>query len=93
MAALQRMGDSALGCIWIVSGYASEDLAMSLRARLDVRMPNGVTALLRYYDARITSDITTLFTPAQRARFFAPVLDWLTQRDGKLTGIYQSHGT
>ncbi len=92
MPALQRMGDSALGCIWIVSSYAPEDLAAALRARLDVRMPNGTTALLRYYDARITGDIAALLDSAQRAAFFAPVQDWLTQRDGQLTRIYQTHG-
>lgn len=91
--ALQRMGDSALGCIWIVSSYAPEDLAAALRERLDVRMPNGTTALLRYYDARITGDITALLDPAQRAAFFAPAQEWLTERDGQLTRIYQTHGT
>ncbi|WP_035212069.1 DUF4123 domain-containing protein [Achromobacter marplatensis] len=92
MPALQRMGDSALGCIWIVSSYAPEDLAAALRTRLDVRMPNGTTALLRYYDARITGDITSLLDPVQRGVFFAPVQGWLTQRDGQLTRIYQTHG-
>ncbi|KNY10200.1 hypothetical protein AKG08_10735 [Achromobacter piechaudii] len=93
MPALQQLGDSAYGCIWIISGYGPEELAAALRARLNVRMPNGSTALLRYYDARITRDITALLTPAQRAAFFAPVQDWLTQRDGQLTMIYQTHGT
>jgi len=93
LPALHRMGNSATGCIWIVSAYAPEDLAAALRARLNVRMPSGAIALLRYYDARITSDIIALLTPVQLAAFFAPVLDWLIQRDGILTRIYQSHGT
>jgi len=93
LPALHQMGESATGCIWIVSAYAPEDLAAALRARLNVRMPSGAIALLRYYDARITSDITALLTPVQLAGFFAPVLDWLIQRDGILTRIYQSHGT
>lgn len=41
MPALQRMGDSALGCIWIISSYAPEDLAAALRTRLDVRMTSS----------------------------------------------------
>lgn len=92
MPALKQLGDSALGCIWIISSYAPEDLAAALRARLDVRMPNGTTALLRYYDARITGDITALLDPAQRTAFFAPVQDWLVQRNGQLTRIYQTDG-
>lgn len=89
---LRRLGDSAVGCIWIVSGYAVDDLALTLRARLNVRMPSGCTALLRYYDARITDDIAALLTPAQRAWFFAPAQDWLVQRNGQLFKVHQNHG-
>jgi len=92
MASLQRLGDSAVGCLWIVSGYAVDDLALALRARLNAHMPNGSTALLRYYDARITDDIAALLTPAQQAAFFAPGLDWLVQRDRQLIRIHQNHG-
>lgn len=91
MASLLQLGDSEIGCVWIISGYAAEDLAVVLRARLNVRMPNGSTALLRYYDARITSDIAAILTPAQRAWFFAPAQDWLVQRNGQLTTIHQTH--
>ena len=91
-ASLQRLGDSAIGCLWIVSGYAVDDLAVALRARLNVRLPNGSTALLRYYDARITDEIAVLLTPAQRASFFAPAQDWLVERNGQLIRIHQNHG-
>ncbi len=90
--ALQCLAESELGCTWIVSGYAMDDLAEALRARLNVRMPNGATALLRYYDARITDDIAALLTPEQRAAFFAPVQDWLVERNGKLIRIHSAHG-
>ncbi|MGE8637167.1 MAG: DUF4123 domain-containing protein [Achromobacter sp.] len=92
MASLQRLGDSAVGCLWIVSGYAVDDLAVALRARLNVRMPDGSTALLRYYDARIMDDIAALLTPAQRTAFFAPAQDWLVQRNGQLIRIHPTHG-
>lgn len=92
IASLQRLGDSGLGCVWIISGYSLEDLAVALRARLNVRLPNGSTALLRYYDARITGDITALLTAVQRAAFFSPVQDWLVQRNGQLIRIHPSHG-
>ncbi|MBD9428801.1 DUF4123 domain-containing protein [Achromobacter sp. ACM03] len=90
--ALQRLAESELGCTWIVSGYAMDDLAEALRARLDVRMPNGTTALLRYYDARLADDIAALLTPEQRAAFFAPFQDWLVERNGKLIRIHSVHG-
>lgn len=93
MASLQRLGDSAVGCLWIVSGYAMDDLAVALRARLNVRMPDGSTALLRYYDARITDDIAALLTPAQRTAFFEPAQDWLVQRNGQqLIRIHPTQG-
>lgn len=91
MASLRRLGDGTMGCIWIVSGYAIDDLAAALRERLNVRLPSGSTALLRYYDARITEDIVALLTPAQRAALFAPAQDWLVQRNGHLIRIHQNH--
>lgn len=92
IAALQRLAESGLGCIWILSSYAIDDLAEALQARLNVRMPNGSTALLRYYDARLANDIAALLTPEQRAAFFAPVHDWLAQRNGELIRIHPTHG-
>jgi len=92
IAALQRLAESELGCTWIVSSYAMDDLAEALRARLNVRMPSGATALLRYYDARLANDIAALLTPEQRAAFFAPVQDWLSQRNGELIRIHTTHG-
>ncbi|VGO08220.1 hypothetical protein AMB3_0433 [plant metagenome] len=62
-----------------------------MRARLDVRLPSGATALLRYYDARISEQILAVLLITQRAEFFGPVRQWLSQCQGRLTRIYPTH--
>ncbi|VFR53897.1 hypothetical protein BRI6_0436 [plant metagenome] len=54
-------------------------------------MPSGATALLRYYDARISEQILAVLSITQRAEFFGPVRQWLVQRQGRLTRIYPTH--
>lgn len=90
-ATLNRSGISSNGCIWLISAYSLSDLADALRARLDVRLPSGAIALLRYYDARISENILALLSDIQRAEFFGPVSQWLTQRHGQLTRIHPAH--
>lgn len=47
------MAGGPTGVSWLISAYPIESLADELRRRLDVRLPDGRTALLRFYDARI----------------------------------------
>lgn len=90
-ATLKRLGCSGDGCIWLISTHSFADLADALRARLDVRLPSGATALLRYYDARISEQILAVLLITQRAEFFGPVRQWLSQCQGRLTRIYPTH--
>lgn len=85
--ALHRQGDGGTGVSWLISGYAFAFLADELRERLDAKMPNGRTALFRFYDARIMGNVAGLLSFDQRASFFAPTLDWLVQVNGQLTRI------
>ena len=76
------------GVSWIISAYSFEALAHELRGRLDVRMPDGHTALLRFYDARLIGDIATLLSFSQRVEFFVPTFDWLVQINGELMRVH-----
>lgn len=76
------------GVSWLISAYQFRSLAQDLRERLDVRMPGGRTALLRFYDARLISDIAGLLSFSQRAEFFVPTFDWLIQINGELTRVH-----
>ncbi|WP_186206330.1 DUF4123 domain-containing protein [Burkholderia gladioli] len=85
---LFSMGGRADGVSWLVSAYPLPDLAHELTGRLDARMPDGRTALLRYYDARLMVEIASLFSFAQRIEFFVPTFDWLVQINGELTRVH-----
>lgn len=85
---LSTMASGSTGVSWLISAYPTESLADELRGRLDVRLPNGSTALLRFYDARIMADIASLMEFTQRMQFFVPTFDWLVEVNGKLRGVH-----
>ncbi|MBR8305265.1 DUF4123 domain-containing protein [Burkholderia cenocepacia] len=85
---LSTMASSPTGVSWLISAYPIESLADELRSRLDVRLPDGSIALLRFYDARIMADMASLMEFTQRMQFFVPTFDWLVEVNGKLRGVH-----
>ncbi|KAG8154157.1 DUF4123 domain-containing protein [Burkholderia catarinensis] len=85
---LSAMASRPTGVSWLISAYPIESLADELRSRLDVRLPDGSTALLRFYDARIMADMASLMESTQRMRFFVSTFDWLVEVNGKLKGVH-----
>ena len=86
--ALSAMAAESTGVSWLISAYPIESLADELRKRLDVRLPDGRTALLRFYDARIMADMASLMEHTQRMQFFVPTFNWLVEVNGKLKGVH-----
>ncbi|AQH05722.1 hypothetical protein A9R05_42655 (plasmid) [Burkholderia sp. KK1] len=86
--ALRGLADSADGISWLISAYPLPSLAEELRERLDVRMPDGRMALLRFYDARIIGGIASMLSFTQRVEFFVPTFDWLAEINGELTIVH-----
>ncbi len=87
-AGLASLAAGAGGVSWLISAYRIDALGDELRRRLDARLPDGRTALLRFYDARIMPDIAAMMEFSQRMQFFVVVFDWLIERDGRLTGVH-----
>lgn len=85
---LFAMGAGAEGVSWLISAYPFLDLGHELAGRLNARMPDGRTALLRFYDARLMGEIASLFSFTQRIEFFVPTFDWLVEIDGELTRVH-----
>lgn len=85
---LSKMASSSTGVSWLISAYPIESLADELRSRLDVRLPDGSTALFRFYDARIMADLASLMEFTQRMQFFVPTFNWLVETNGKLKGVH-----
>ncbi|MGS1024364.1 DUF4123 domain-containing protein [Burkholderia glumae] len=84
---LASLAAGAGGVSWLISAYRVDALADELRRRLDARLPDGRTALLRFYDARIMPDIAAMMDFAQRAQFFVVAFDWLVELNGRLRGV------
>ncbi|WP_176047406.1 DUF4123 domain-containing protein [Burkholderia sp. BCC1644] len=85
---LAAMAAGPTGVTWLISAYPIESLADELRRRLDVRLPDGRTALLRFFDARIMPNMASLMEFTQRMQFFVPTFDWLVEVNGKLRGVH-----
>ncbi|MFM0649462.1 DUF4123 domain-containing protein [Paraburkholderia bryophila] len=85
---LLELAAGASGVSWLTTAYQFRSLTRELRERLDVRMPNGGTALLRFYDARVLGDIARVLSSSQRAAFFVPAFDWLVQINGELIRVH-----
>jgi hypothetical protein len=86
---LRRLANSDSGISWLISTTSIATLADELRDRLDVRLPDGRTALFRFYDARIAPDLSRLMDPMQRHRFFSVACNWHTEVNGTLMEIYR----
>lgn len=86
--ALLELAAGASGVSWLTTAYQFQSLARELRGRLDVLMPNGGTALLRFYDARVLGDIARVLSLSQRAAFFVPTFDWLVQINDELIRVH-----
>ncbi|KVC56425.1 DUF4123 domain-containing protein [Burkholderia stagnalis] len=85
---LSTMARGSTGVSWLISAYPIESLADELRNRLDLRLPDGRTALFRFYDARIMADMALLMEFTQRMQFFVATFDWLVEVNGKLKGVH-----
>ena len=85
---LFTMGAGSDGVSWLISAYPFPALVEELAERLNARMPDGRTALLRFYDARLMAQIASLFSFTQRIEFFVPTFDWLTQINGELVRVH-----
>ncbi|MCO1349936.1 MULTISPECIES: DUF4123 domain-containing protein [Burkholderia] len=85
---LSVMAGGSAGVSWLISAYPIESLADELRGRLDARLPDGRTALLRFYDARVMADVASLMEFTQRMQFFVPTFNWLIEVNGKLKGVH-----
>ncbi|AIP39972.1 hypothetical protein BFR06_11430 [Burkholderia pseudomallei] len=85
---LAELAAGPIGMSWLISAYPFDRLAAELREHLDVRLPDGRTALFRFYDARIMPDIARVMSDAQRSQFFVATYDWLVEIDGRLTGVH-----
>jgi hypothetical protein len=74
--ALAELELSAPAVSWLISPQTLEGLAQLLQLNLDMELPDGRTALLRFWDPRVLVTLAELLEPSQRATFFAHIYEW-----------------
>jgi hypothetical protein len=68
---------------WLLVEMPLHGLAQLLQLRLDARLPDGSTALLRFYDPRVLKSLALTLTAPQREEFFGHILEWHFVCDGQ----------
>ncbi|MDH4571512.1 DUF4123 domain-containing protein [Salinicola acroporae] len=66
---------AAFSWLWVDEG-AKNDLFPHLQKQLDMRLPDGGLALLRYYDPRVFTRLMQLLDEDQRQTLFGPIRYW-----------------
>lgn len=72
---------------WLIAPQNLEGLAQLMQLHLDTRLPDGRTALLRFWDPRVLASLTQLLDEAQRVEFFAHIEEWHLLHNGKRAWI------
>lgn len=88
---LGELEQQAPAVTWLIAPQDLDGLAMLLQLRLDMRLPDGRTALLRFWDPRVLAGITEIMTEDQRAEFFAHIHEWHLLHNGKRVWIGRHH--
>lgn len=68
---------------WLMSEAGHEGLAQLLQLRMDVQVPGGATALLRFYDPRVLKRLALTLGPQQREDFFGHIIEWHFMSEGQ----------
>lgn len=91
VAAMAELEQASPAVSWLISTQPLEALAQHLRERIDVRAPDGRTALLRYWDTRVMVGLSELMSPAQRQDFFIGIEEWHLLDNGRRRWIGRHH--
>jgi hypothetical protein len=76
---------------WLIAPQTLEGLAQLLSLRLDMCLPDGRTALLRFWDPRVLVSLAEVLDDAQRQEFFAHIEEWHMLHKGQRVWIGRHH--
>ena len=72
---------------WLIASQDLEGLAQLLQLQMDTLLPDGRTALLRFWDPRVLINLAQLLDEAQRSEFFSYIEEWHLLHNGKRAWI------
>ncbi|APF85643.1 DUF4123 domain-containing protein [Ralstonia solanacearum] len=88
---LERMEARAPAVSWLIAQSDLPGLAQLLQRQLDIRLPDGRTALLRFWDPRVLVRLVQVLEAGQLQAFFADIEEWHMLRDGERVWIGRNH--
>jgi hypothetical protein len=88
LAALEREMPSIT---WLITTQDLQGLGQLLQLRLDVSLPDGRRALLRFWDPRVLVNLGNTLDEAQREAFFGPFYEWHLLHEGQRVWIGRPH--
>lgn len=88
LAALER---NAPSLTWLITAQDLIGLGQLLQLKLDMRLPDGRSALLRFYDPRILFSLAQTLDGEQREEFFGYIHEWHLLHKGQRAWIGREH--
>lgn len=88
LAALERDAPSVT---WLIALQDIRGLAQLLQLRLNIRLPDGRSALLRFWDPRVLANLAQTLFGKQRDEFFGHIYEWLLLHEGQRVRIGGRH--
>lgn len=85
--ALITLEQAAPAVTWLIATQTLEGLAQLLQLNLDVALPDGRTALVRFWDPRVLATLAEVLEPGQRETFFGHIHEWHLLHRGQRTKI------
>lgn len=76
---------------WLISPQDLDGLAQLLQLRLEVRLPDGRSALLRFWDPRVLANLAQTLDAGQREEFFSHIYEWHLLHNGQRVWIGRHH--
>ena len=74
---------------WIVSSSTLAELAAHFRKNMNIGLPDGRAALLRFQDPRVQVRLATMLNDLQHQKLTGLMQEWLTRVDGKVWSFKQ----
>ncbi|QBG91296.1 DUF4123 domain-containing protein [Xanthomonas oryzae] len=73
---LAQLGRTAAGATRLASEVSFDELFTHLEQQLDIELPDGSLALMRFYDARAWLRYMEVLTLTQQLELLGPILEW-----------------
>lgn len=87
LESLATLESTAPALTWLITTLPIDGLTQLLQINLDVQLPNGRIALLRFWDPRVLVNLAEVLGPGQREAFFGHIYEWHLRHNGQRAWI------